>query len=101
MFNARVTARHATRDTERHLLTDEAEFRPVLRDEFGLKMTDDVRARWDGGRPGQRWQYRDGTDPIIERKASDLKARRRRLVSGTCIRSTVKSRLGLTHVASS
>jgi N-hydroxyarylamine O-acetyltransferase len=42
MFNARVTVRHAaTGEAERRLLSDEAEFRSVLRDEFGLRMTDE------------------------------------------------------------
>ena len=41
MFNARVTVRHATGEAERRQLTDEAEFRSVLRDEFGLRMTDE------------------------------------------------------------
>ena len=40
MFNARVTVRHATGEAERRYLSDEAEFRSVLRDEFGLNMTD-------------------------------------------------------------
>lgn len=41
MFNARVTVRHATGEAERRLLKDEAEFRSVLRDEFGLNMSDE------------------------------------------------------------
>jgi hypothetical protein len=41
MFNSRVTVRHATGQAERRVLTDEVEFRSVLCDEFGLKMTDD------------------------------------------------------------
>ena len=41
MFNARVTVRHATGEAERRLLKDESEFRSVLRDEFGLNMSDD------------------------------------------------------------
>jgi N-hydroxyarylamine O-acetyltransferase len=41
MFNARVTVRHATGETERRLLKDEVEFRSVLRDEFGLNLSDD------------------------------------------------------------
>ena len=41
MFNGRVTVRHATGEAERRLLTDEADYRSVLRDEFGLKLTDD------------------------------------------------------------
>src|SRR5215467_11949831 len=40
MFNARVTVRHVTGEAERRHLSDEAEFRSVLRDEFGLNMTD-------------------------------------------------------------
>jgi N-hydroxyarylamine O-acetyltransferase len=41
MFNARVTVRHATGEAERRELKGEAEFRSVLRDEFGLRMTDE------------------------------------------------------------
>lgn len=41
MFNARVTVRHATGEAERRHLSDEAEFRSVLHDDFGLKMTDE------------------------------------------------------------
>ena len=41
MFNARVTVRHASGEVERRLLTDEAEFRSVLKNEFGLNMPDD------------------------------------------------------------
>ena len=41
MFNARVTVRHATGKADRRQLNDEAEFRSVLRDEFGLRMTDE------------------------------------------------------------
>jgi N-hydroxyarylamine O-acetyltransferase len=41
MFNARVTVRHATGEAERRQLSSEAEFRSVLRDEFGLRMTDE------------------------------------------------------------
>ncbi|WP_347951958.1 arylamine N-acetyltransferase [Bradyrhizobium sp. SSUT77] len=41
MFNARLTVRHATGEAERRLLKDEAEFRSVLRGEFGLNMSDD------------------------------------------------------------
>ncbi len=40
MFNARMTVRHATGEAERRLLTNEAEFRSALRDEFDLKMSD-------------------------------------------------------------
>jgi hypothetical protein len=40
MFNARVTVRHATGEAERRHLSNESEFRSVLRDEFGLNMTD-------------------------------------------------------------
>jgi N-hydroxyarylamine O-acetyltransferase len=40
MFNARVTVRHASGEVERRLLTDEAEFRSVLKNEFGLNMSD-------------------------------------------------------------
>src|SRR4030095_8708345 len=41
MFNARVTVSHVTGEAERRRLSDEAEFRSVLRDEFGLRMTDE------------------------------------------------------------
>src|SRR5215471_15304184 len=41
MFNARVTVRHASGEAERRQLTDEAEFRSVLRDEFGLNMSNE------------------------------------------------------------
>jgi N-hydroxyarylamine O-acetyltransferase len=41
MFNARVTVHHATGEAERRLLKDEAEFRLVLRHEFGLNISDD------------------------------------------------------------
>jgi N-hydroxyarylamine O-acetyltransferase len=41
MFNRRVTVRHATGEADRRHLQDEAEFRIVLRDEFGLNMTDE------------------------------------------------------------
>ena len=45
IFNARVTVRHATGEAERRGLSDEAEFRSVLRDEFDLNMTDEeIRA---------------------------------------------------------
>jgi N-hydroxyarylamine O-acetyltransferase len=45
MFNARVTLRYATGEVERRILKDEAEFGSVLRDEFGLNMSDDeIRA---------------------------------------------------------
>lgn len=45
MFNARVTVRHATGEADRRLLKDEAEFRSVLRDQFGLNMSDEeIRA---------------------------------------------------------
>lgn len=40
MFNRRVTVRHATGEADRRHLSDEAEFRAVLREEFGLNMTD-------------------------------------------------------------
>jgi N-hydroxyarylamine O-acetyltransferase len=40
MFNARVTVRHASGEVERRLLTDEVEFRSVLKDEFGLNISD-------------------------------------------------------------
>ena len=41
MFNHRVTVRHATGEAERRQLADEAEFGAVLRNEFGLDMTDE------------------------------------------------------------
>ena len=41
MFNARVTVRGATGKAERRILKDEAEYKSVLRDEFGLNMSDD------------------------------------------------------------
>jgi len=41
MFNARVTVRHASGEAERRHLRDEDEFRQVLREEFGLNMSDD------------------------------------------------------------
>ena len=40
MFNARVTVRHASGEVERRLLRDEAEFQSVLKNEFGLNMSD-------------------------------------------------------------
>jgi len=39
MFNARVTLRHASGDVERRLLREEAQFRSVLKNEFGLNMS--------------------------------------------------------------
>jgi len=41
MFNRPVTVRHATGGADRRHLKDEAEFRSVLRGEFGLNMTDE------------------------------------------------------------
>ncbi len=41
MFNARVTVRDAQGRSERRLLEREAEFQSVLRDEFGLRMSDE------------------------------------------------------------
>jgi N-hydroxyarylamine O-acetyltransferase len=41
IFNARVTVRHATGQAERRILKDEADFISVLRDEFGLNISDD------------------------------------------------------------
>jgi N-hydroxyarylamine O-acetyltransferase len=38
MFNRRLTVRYATREADRRHLKDEAEFRSVLRGEFGLNM---------------------------------------------------------------
>src|SRR4051794_30280626 len=40
MFNARLTVRHATGETERRHLGDEPEFRSALREEFGLALSD-------------------------------------------------------------
>ena len=42
IFNRRVTVRHSTGEATRRQLKDEAEFRAVLRDEFGLNMSDDL-----------------------------------------------------------
>jgi len=41
IFNRRLTIRHATGQADRRQLGTEAEFRSVLRDEFGLRMTDE------------------------------------------------------------
>jgi N-hydroxyarylamine O-acetyltransferase len=41
MFNARVTLRHASGEVERRLLRHEAEFRSVLKNEFGLNISDE------------------------------------------------------------
>jgi N-hydroxyarylamine O-acetyltransferase len=41
MFNARLTVRHATGETERRILKDEVEFTSALHDEFGLNISDD------------------------------------------------------------
>jgi N-hydroxyarylamine O-acetyltransferase len=41
MFNARVTVRHASGEVERRFLKDETEFRSVLKNEFGLNMSDE------------------------------------------------------------
>src|SRR5215467_4106606 len=41
MFNARVTVRHASGEVERRFLRDEQEFRSVLKNEFGLNMSDE------------------------------------------------------------
>ena len=41
MFNRRATVRHATGQADRRQLNGEAEFRTVLRDEFGLNMTNE------------------------------------------------------------
>lgn len=41
MYNARVTVRHASGEAERRVLETEAEYRSVLRDEFGLNLSDD------------------------------------------------------------
>jgi N-hydroxyarylamine O-acetyltransferase len=48
MFNRRVTVRLAPGEADRRHLNDEAEFRSLLRDEFGLNMTDDeIRTCFD------------------------------------------------------
>ena len=48
MFNARVTVRYATGESERRHLKDEVEFQSVLRDDFGLRMTDEeIRTCFD------------------------------------------------------
>jgi N-hydroxyarylamine O-acetyltransferase len=45
MFNARVTVRHATGEVERRMLQTEDQYCRILRDEFGLNVTDEeVRA---------------------------------------------------------
>jgi N-hydroxyarylamine O-acetyltransferase len=45
IFNRRVTVRHSTGEADRRHLSDEADFGNVLRDDFGLNMTDDeIRA---------------------------------------------------------
>ena len=45
MFNRRLTVRYATGEADGRHLKDEAEFRSVLRREFGLNMTDEeIRA---------------------------------------------------------
>lgn len=41
MYNARVTVREADGTAQKRWLTEEAEFRDVLRDEFGLNLSDD------------------------------------------------------------
>jgi N-hydroxyarylamine O-acetyltransferase len=41
MFNSRVTVRRVTGEAERRRLKDEAEYRSVLREEFGLTMSDE------------------------------------------------------------
>ena len=41
MFNRRVTVRYATGEADKRQLKDEADFRFVLRSEFGLNMTDE------------------------------------------------------------
>src|SRR5690349_5489817 len=41
MFNRRVTVRYVTGEADRRHLKDEAEFGSVLRDQFGLSMTDE------------------------------------------------------------
>jgi N-hydroxyarylamine O-acetyltransferase len=41
MFNRRVTVRYATGEADKRQLKEEAEFRFVLRSEFGLNMTDE------------------------------------------------------------
>lgn len=41
LFNRRVTVRHANGDASRRVLSSPAEFRSLLRDIFGLKLSDD------------------------------------------------------------
>ncbi|MBR0811374.1 arylamine N-acetyltransferase [Bradyrhizobium diazoefficiens] len=41
IFNRRITVRHATGEAERRQVADEAEFQTVLRDQFGLNMSDE------------------------------------------------------------
>jgi N-hydroxyarylamine O-acetyltransferase len=45
MFNRRVTMRHATGESSRRELRDIADFTGVLREEFGLNMTDEEIAK--------------------------------------------------------
>jgi N-hydroxyarylamine O-acetyltransferase len=40
LFNARLTVRHANGETERRMLASSAEYRDVLRDTFGLDLSD-------------------------------------------------------------
>jgi N-hydroxyarylamine O-acetyltransferase len=44
LFNARLNIRHASGEVERRMLTDSGEYREVLADTFGLKLTDDELA---------------------------------------------------------
>jgi N-hydroxyarylamine O-acetyltransferase len=41
LFNARFNIRHATGETERRVLQNESEFRSVLAEKFGLRLSDD------------------------------------------------------------
>ena len=44
LFNARLNIRHATGEVERRTLADESEYRDVLTDTFGLKLSADELA---------------------------------------------------------
>jgi N-hydroxyarylamine O-acetyltransferase len=44
LFNARLNIRHASGEVERRMLTDSGEYREVIADTFGLKLTDDELA---------------------------------------------------------
>jgi len=45
LFNARFNVRHASGEVERRILQDEADYRRILREEFGIMLSDvDLRA---------------------------------------------------------